>query len=381
MQASGQTPDHGYDPLLMAAVLALTVIGFGVISSAIFGNALNHKQLIHANNMIYKQFLAFGVGMAMFFMIVSSRWKFFYKTQKRMDRSIVILTAIGFITLLGLLAFGHRVGGATRWYSFGIFSVQPGEFFKVIFMIYLAYALGKAHKNLAISSIYVIKPLILLLFVDATLFLLPDRGSLIQLSVLAMMITVIAMLKKKHIAIVLVFLMLIASVVILISPNLLARILSYLFPELFAKGSAYQVIMSSTMVKMGGVFGAGLGKGTLGALHWVPEQFNDYIVAVLVEDLGLAGLLAVTTLYLVILWRSTILATHLKRPVHRYAAFGLGLLISSQAIINIGVAINMLPTKGAILPFISYGGSSMVAFLVAIGGIEWLHRYAPRVDE
>lgn len=381
MQENTQKIDHGYDPLLIAAVFALTVIGFGITSSALFGQASTQTSLIVTNKMIHKQMFAFIVGLSFFLIVISSRWSMLYKTEKRVNRIITISTIIGWLSLLGLFVFGHRSGGAIRWYRFGPVSFQPGEFFKVLFIIYIAYKLGRIKEYLATSSIYIIKPMIFLIFIDFTLLVLPDRGSMIQISGLVMIMTVTAMIKKKHILIAGSGIAVMFAIAVIRSSNLMARIMSYLSPELFAKGSAYQTIKSSTMVTMGGLFGAGLGKGTLGGLHWLPEQYNDYIVSVLIEDLGLAGLLAVISLYLIILWRSTQLALNLKSPAQRYAAFGLGMLIISQANINIGVALNMIPTKGAILPFISHGGSAMISFMLAIGGIEWLHRYAPRVDE
>jgi len=381
MREITQKPDHGYDPVLIAAVLALTVIGFGVISSAVFGNAINQKTLAMANKVLLKQMYAFALGMAVFFVIISSRWEFFGGTKKRLSWTINIITISSGLAMLGLVFFGHMVGGSRRWYNLGIVSVQPGEFFKVIFMVYLAYALGKVQKHFTTSTIYILKPVVLLIFMSLVFLALPDKGSMLQLVVLATMVAIMAMMKKKHIFYTLVTLFLLGGIVIYKSHNMLARISSYLFPEQFVNGSAYQDIMASIMVKMGGLSGAGLGQGTLGGLHWLPEQSNDYIVAVIMEDLGLAGLLTVIALYIVILWRSIRLTTILKAPIHRYAAFGLGMLIISQAIINIGVAVSLFPTKGATLPFISYGGSSMVAFMIAIAGLEWLHRYAPRVEE
>ncbi len=373
--------DHGYDPLLMASVFALVIIGFGVLGSAVFGRAATQAQLVNANRMIWKQIAAFVVGLVLFFLIVSFRWTPLYTDETRLNKVIGWATVAGWFVLLGLLFWGHNVGGASRWYRFGPVSFQPGEFFKVLFIVYFAYRLGRSHENLMYSSIYLVKPLIALLFVDVVFLVLPDRGSLLQLSALSLLIAVVAMVKKSHIAVVTVILVAMFAGVVFISPNLMARFLSHFFPELFANGTGYQIIMSSTMVKMGGLTGAGLGKGLLGGLHWLPEQYNDYIVAVLVEDLGLAGLLSVIALYLVILWRAIDLAIQLKSPAQRYAALGLGLLIISQAVINLGVALNLFPTKGATLPFVSYGGSSMVAFMAAIAGIEWLHRYAPRVNE
>ena len=381
MEQQVQKIDHGYDPLLMAAVMALAAIGLGLVGSAVFGTAITPAQVAHATRMLNKQLLAFAIGMALFFLILVPRWDFLYTTQDRVRRLINLSTIGGIVILAGLLFLGKNAGGANRWYNLGPISVQPGEFFKVVFIIFIAYHVGRMQEFISRSPVYIIKPAIVLLVADAILFKLPDRGSMIQLTILSVVILVLARIRLKHLFIALMITGIMVMVVIYFSDNLLARTLSWLFPEYFAKGAAYQVVMASTMVNAGGTWGAGLGKGILGGLHWLPEQQNDYIVAVLMEDLGLAGLFVVIGLYLTILWRSVLLASRLKSPLHRYVVFGLGMLIVSQAVINLGVALNMFPSKGATLPFISYGGSSMVAFMAAIGAIEWMHRYARRVDE
>ena len=132
---------------------------------------------------------------------------------------------------------------------------------------------------------------------------------------------------------------------------------------------------------LGGFSGSGPGSGILGGLGWLPEKHTDYIAAVLAEDLGVLGLGITVSLFLLILWRGISLARSLKNPSHSLAVFGLVMLILSQATIHLLVVLNIMPAKGTSLPFMSYGGSSMISFFIAVGLIQYFHRFSERVDE
>lgn len=312
-----------------------------------------------------KQLLFFAVGMGLalgigFFI----DYRFFRKNAKFLYIAAVLI-------LVAVLVFGQTVRGTTGWFQVGPFSIQPVEFVKILVILVLAkYFSDKAQyiKRLSFVFMSVLGVLVLM----GIVLLQPDFGSAMMLFAIWGGFVLISGMKKSHIALlVMLFLAGIAVMWFFIfQPYQKQRVLVFLDPSLDPLGVGYNITQATIAIGSGQLFGKGLGFGSQSQLKFLPESQTDFIFAVIAEELGLTGVAMLLFLY-GFLYARLIYAAKLTRD--NFGAFiimGVAFLFFAQVFVNIGMNLGLLPVTGLTLPFISYGGSSLLTNFMLIGLVE-----------
>jgi len=262
--------------------------------------------------------------------------------------------------------FFPEINGAKRWIRFSGVSFQPSELAKVALPIFLAWYLAKHEATVTELKTTVLRSVAGLVLLGGLVMLEKDLGTTIVLCLIFSAIYFAAGARMVHIAAVAGVMILAAVGAIAIAPWRVQRVLAFLDPYKYADDESYQVIQSLYAIGSGGILGEGFAKGQQ-KLFYLPYPYSDFIFSVVGEEFGLLGTLAIVTTFGLLLWRGTKAA--LNAPDRFGMLLGIGLItgIIAQALFNISVVISIMPAKGIPLPFISYGGSSVVVTLIAVG--------------
>ncbi len=270
--------------------------------------------------------------------------------------------------LILVLVFGHVSGGSQRWISLGFFRIQPSELMKIALVISLASAYATCISQTGINFHKLIKPALLCAIPFFLIVIQPDLGTAMLLLLIAGSITLFVKVEKK------VFLSLfglgMAAIPLLwisLKDYQKDRILTFLNPDRDPLGSGYHIIQSKIAIGSGMMTGKGFLKGTQNALSFLPEQHTDFIVSVLAEEWGLAGVSLLLTLYVVLLFWGLNISYNCRNMFGSLLAFGITAMIFWQIFINAGMVMGLMPVVGVPLPLISYGGSSVVTNMVGLG--------------
>ena len=349
----------GYDPFLFISTLLLLGIGIIMVYSASSTIAMkrfdNHtyffgKQVIHALIAI-----AAMVGIR-------------YVPYSLYRHVAYPLLAIAFV-LLALLyvpEIGRTVGGARRWMSLLGISFQPSELARLALVIYLAESMSKKEERMKTFSIGIL-PHSILFAIFATLILFqPDFGMVVMIALIGWIMLFVGGARITYLGGALVVFLPVAYYVLSQAGYRMQRLASFIDPWKHQNDAGYQIVHSLMAFGSGGIFGSGLGNGYQ-KLFYLPEPHTDFIFSVIGEELGLVGISVVISLYCILIWRGTMIAVTAKDLFATFLATGLTAMLGLQASINVAVAMGLLPTKGLTLPFVSYGGTSMVINAVAVG--------------
>ena len=334
-------------------------------ASAITAQKENGSQYYY----VIKQGMWTGIGLAaMFFtMRLDYRWL----RNRRLVYALLIVTVLMLLSVFGFAP----INGARRWIKLRVFSVQPSEIAKITLAIFLAYFLEQR----AGEEGSFIKTFVPAGFVTALLQLLvvaePDLGTAMMLALIFVVVIYIAGARLLHLGIAAAPAMLGLTALLVFVPWRLKRLLIFLDPWADAQGGGYQIVQSLLSFGSGGPHGLGFAQGKQ-KLFFLPFAHSDFIFPVICEELGLAGGLGVLLVFGLFLWRG--IRTSLRAPDRFSMLLALGLVMSivAQALFNMSVVLALLPTKGIPLPFISYGGSSLVPTLAAVGILLNISQYA-----
>lgn len=290
----------------------------------------------------------------------------------------VVLGALAVTSVLLIAVFGFpAINGARRWIRFGGFSFQPSEIAKIALPLFLAWFLTIKEKSVGDLRETVLPCLAVLVFLGGLVILEPDLGTTIVLCAIFTAVYFAAGARILHFAAVALGLLVIGVGALVFAPWRVARLMAFFDPcsAENAAGAGYQVCQSLYAIGSGGVLGEGFAKGQQ-KLFYLPYPYSDFIFAVVGEELGLAGTLAVVIAFGFLLWRGTRAA--LLAPDRFGMLLGIGIItgLMVQALFNISVVISILPAKGIPLPFISYGGSSIIITLFAVGILLNISQYA-----
>ena len=290
---------------------------------------------------------------------------------------MALVTAVALLGLVLVKNIGVEGGGATRWLELGPFNLQPSEVAKVSIVLFLASILsGRQNK---ITDFW--RGLFPLITILGALFLLilrqPDLGTAMILTATAAVMLYAAGAKTAHLV----------SLAILVAPGLWwvimredyrrRRFLAFLNPEADPQDTGFHIIQSLYALGSGGLLGTGLGQSRQ-KFFWLPERHTDFIFAIIGEELGLLGTLFVLALFMLLAWRGCRAAMLAPDRFGTLLGIGIVAMVSIQALVNIGVVTGSLPITGIPLPFISYGGSSLVFSLAAIGVLLNISRHGQR---
>ena len=348
-----------YDVKLLFPVLFLVGIGIVMVYSA--SSALALKKFGTDYYFLKKQMLFALLGIVV--LVLCSHLP--YRLFSSLTYPLLILALI-FLAATLISGFGYSAGGATRWFRLGSFTFQPSEFARFALVIYLAYSMNK--KMDVLKDFYVgFLPHILVLFMFTVLIIFqPDFGSVLILGALTWVMLFVGGVRISHLIMSLVLIIPMAYFFMVSADYRSKRIMSFLNPWKYSADDGYQVVHSLMAFGTGGIWGTGIGKGYQ-KLFYLPEPHTDFIFSVIGEELGLLGVLTILGLYILIFWRGISIARNCKDSFGSFVAIGLTTAIGLQICVNMGVALGLLPTKGLTLPFLSYGGTSLLLNMASIG--------------
>lgn len=290
---------------------------------------------------------------------------FDYNVLKRYSRPIIFL-AIILLALVLVPSIGSQVGGARRWFRVWRFSFQPSEMAKLALIIYLADFLSRKAPYIGSFTSTLLPLLCVSGAVMGLILVQPDLGTVIVIAAFTLILLFIAGIKWEYILGLLSLSLPALYLLIFRVPYRWRRIQIFFNPWQDPRGTGFQIIQSFLALGSGGIFGIGLGMSRQ-KLFYLPEAHTDFIFSIIGEELGLIGTLSVTILFIVLIFQGMRVAFKAKDSFGRYLSLGIVSMIALEVIINIGVSVGALPTKGLPLPLISYGGSALVFHMIAIG--------------
>ncbi|OGP85897.1 MAG: cell division protein FtsW [Deltaproteobacteria bacterium RBG_16_54_11] len=351
----------GYDYILIYICLALLVIGWIMVYSS---SAVVAEMQYHDSFKFLKRQLLFSliglIGMV-------GAMKIDYRRLSAWTYPILVLSFLLLIVvLIPALGLSLRVGVARRWLMTPWFAFQPSELGKLALVIFLAYALTKKGDKIK-EFLRGFLPVIAIAGVMVLLVILePDMGTAILMGILTMVLLFIGGTRFSY----LLALPLLAAPALYLFitrfPYGYRRLIAFLHPWEDMQGMGFQIVQSFVALGSGGPWGVGLGDGKQ-KLFFLPAAHTDFILAILGEEAGFIGIMVVIILFALLIWRGVRISLRTADTFGAHLAVGLICLIALQVIINMGVVLGLLPTKGLTLPFISYGGTSLVANLVGVG--------------
>ena len=298
-----------------------------------------------------------------------------YNVWKTLAPYGLVLTFV--LLVLVLLPFlGTQVNGARRWLRVAGFSIQPGEIAKLSIVLYLASFLVRKEENLITFTRGVMAPMAVVGLFAGLLLLEPDMGTAVVLTLLLFGLLFLGGAKLPHLLGLGVCLLAVAYALIMQSDYRRRRLLNFLDPWQDSADTGFQLTQSFVALGNGGLFGVGLGDGRQ-KLFFLPEAHTDFVLALVGEELGFLGTGLLITLFAILIVKGFKIAGEAPDAFGRHLACGVTLLVGIQVLINMSVVSGLLPTKGLTLPFVSYGGSSLIVSLVAMGILLSISRAGP----
>jgi cell division protein FtsW len=347
------------DYTLLLTTLLLVAIGVTMVysSSAIFARERYGDTYFFLKRQLLSITIGFGALYAGRTIPIAIYRRFAYP---------ILIVSVFLLILVQIPGLGITAGGATRWLHVAGINFQPSEFAKIALVIFMAYMLSKKQDQIKHFGFGFLPPMLTSLLLIFLVLLGKDLGNAVLMAVTVIALMFVAGARLTHLLALLLmalpaFYKLIASV-----SYRRQRILAFLDPWEHSRDAGFQIIQSYLAFQAGGILGAGLGQGRQ-KLFYLPEAHTDFIFSVLGEELGLWGVLLVLALFATWITRALIISWKTPDNYTRYLGLGITLMIGCLAILNMGVVMGLLPTKGIPLPFVSYGGTSLVMNLFAVG--------------
>jgi cell division protein FtsW len=347
------------DILLLMVTLMLVAIGLAMVysTSAVVG----HERYGDSLYFLRRQLAWAALGL----LVMGTAWYVPYRSQQRLILPLLLVSLVA-LSLVLVPGIGKEVGGARRWLALGPFSLQPSELAKYALIVYSAYMCADLHSKRQGRDWRFGSTLGLLCVCCGLIFLQPDLGGAVVLAAAVGLLLIIAGLPWRYIGYALAAGIPTMIYAIVYEPYRMQRLMSFLQPDKDPQGAGYQAIQSLLALGRGGLWGAGLGRGQQ-KLFYLPEAHTDFIFAAIGEELGFLGAAGLVCLFVVLLWRILVIAIECREPFGTLLGLGVFLLLAVQIVMNVGVVLGLLPTKGLPLPLISLGGSNLVVSLLAIG--------------
>lgn len=340
---------------------ALILAGIGVVMVYSASSHIAIQRFADSAYFLKRQamFLVAGIGLMAACRYVS------YKVF-RFLAYVLLGIAILLLCLLYVKGIGYTAGGATRWMHVGPVSFQPSVFATFALIVYLAYSLNKKQEKVTDFYIGFVPHVAVFIVLSVLIVFQPDFGTVVILGLITGAMLFVAGVRIIHLLASGIFLVPVAIFYMFTAEYRRLRLTSFLDPWQYKTDEGYQVVHSLMAFGTGGLWGTGIGQGYQ-KLFYLPEPHTDFIFSVIGEELGLWGVLVVLSLYFVILWRGILIARKAEDRFGSLVALGLTVAIGLQVAINMGVAVGLLPAKGLTLPFLSYGGTSLMFNLAAVG--------------
>src|SRR5216683_2435543 len=339
-------------------LLTLMLAGLGLISVMSASYAGPHKAL---DPLVMRQLIWIAAGTAAMLITVVVDYRAFQTYAYPIYVIVVLL-------LIMVLGMGHATGGSKRWINLGLFKLEPSELAKIAVVFVMVRYLREEPPKGGWRLRQMIIPFILLGIPAALVLKQPDLGTGLTLVMITITLIFVSGLNWRTMAMLALAGMLAAPLSWhYLKPYQRQRLVTFLNPQADPLGAGYHIIQSEIAIGAGGPFGKGFLNGTQARLNFLPEQHTDFIFAVFAEEFGLAGSIILLTLYASLIARGAWIARHARERFGALLAIGLTAIVFWQVAINIGMATGMLPVVGITLPLVSYGGSSLIAMMAAMG--------------
>jgi len=349
------------DPWLLGTSLVLLVLGLLMVASASMPVADDNlgKPFFY----LIRQSFAVGVGLFLAAGVLQIPVTFWYRSGP-----LLLVLSVLLLFLVLVPGIGTEVNGSTRWIRLGPINIQVSEPVKLFVLIYVAGYLQRHATAVQVVMMAMLRPMLVLGLLAMLLLLEPDFGAAAVLIATAVGMVFLAGVNIAQFASLQASVIAIMGALLYFSDYRRARLMSFLDPWADPFNSGFQLTQSLIAIGRGELFGVGLG-ASVQKLFYLPEAHTDFLFAILAEELGLLGVLVVIGLYSTLVYRAFCISAQAERaemPFACYLAFGIGLLFALQTLINLGVNMGVLPTKGLTLPLMSYGGSSVVVMCMAL---------------
>jgi len=343
------------------ASITTILISIGIVMIFSSSGIYALQQLGDSFYFLKRHLLFLSIGFVFMFLVMAMD----YRTLQKMAKPLLIVGIVMLVLVL-IPGIGRETFGARRWFKIGPFSFQPSEFVKLAMLIYTAdFLVRKKNKIRDFWAGFV--PIMLVMGVACVLILKqPDLGSTVFIAMITMILMLIGGARISHLGMVVLSALPLVYLLVARVPYRLARILAFLDPWEDSQGIGFQLSQSQIALGHGGIFGVGLGKG-MQKLFYLPAAHTDFIFSIIGEEMGLIGTFLIIGLFAAFIWQGARIAKRTEDTFGYYMAVGIVLMIGLQAVINIGVSIGALPTKGLPLPFVSYGGSALIFHMISVG--------------
>jgi cell division protein FtsW len=348
-----------FDYILLIVVLAL--VGIGIVMVYSTSAILAGDRFQDPYYFLKRQGLYAGIGFVLMIVMLFFPYRILY----RFAYPLLILSILALIAVL-IPGLGVRAGGAMRWLRIFTFTFQPSEFAKLGLVIFLAYFLAKKEEKIRSFSFGFLPTLLISGLVIGLVLKEPDFGTAFFLMVMVFLLLFVGGARVIYIAGAVLLAIPVVYYFLTSAAYRYKRLMSFIRPWDDPTGTSFQIIQSFLSFGSGGLFGLGLGEGKQ-KLFFLPAPHTDFIFSIIGEEMGLAGAMVVVLLFFIFTLRGMQIGYSVGDRFGSYLGLGLTLMISLQAVINMGVVLGLLPTKGLTLPFISYGGTSLIANLAGVG--------------
>jgi cell division protein FtsW len=353
--AEGERPDI----LILVIALILVTIGTAMIYSS--SSILAMERFKDAQFFLKKQIFFVVIGMGLMVLLT----KLDYHYLKKLAYPGIILSTI-LLLLIFIPPLGIRAGGARRWLNLGFFSFQVTELVKICIVLFLAHFLTRKVNYLKSFSRGILIPLLVTILIIVLIALQPDFGATIMIAMILMLMLFLAGCRIRHLAGLTALLIPAAVWMIMFRSYRIDRLKVFLNPWNDPGNKGFQIIQSLLSFGSGGAFGVGIGDG-MQKLFYLPEPHTDFILSVIAEESGFVGVAVVIFLFVVLIIRGFMVAFRAPDLFGTLLAAGLTMVLAMGAFINIAGVMGLIPLKGLTLPFLSYGGTSLIMSLVAVG--------------
>ena len=348
--------NRGLDSLFLACVTSLIIIGLVMVTSS----TVDFAAAKFSNPLFFfkKQLIFIILGLLILYIITHIKTSFYYDYGQ-----YFLLLSLIISLLVHIPGLGVTINGATRWINLGFFTLQVSEVSRLFFFIWLSGYITRNDFNKDYLKIFLILSILMLVIV-----LQRDFGSMILLFTAFVIFSFLSHVKLMHLLKIILFAIIPILLLIIMYPYRIQRLLAFINPWNDPQGSGYQIIASQIALSSGGYFGQGLGS-SMQKLFYLPEQYNDFILAIIGEELGFMFLLFILLLYVIIFLRIFIFY-NITCNISRFSSnliLGIIFLMLIQTVIHVLVNIGLFPTKGMGLPFISYGGTNLLLMFTYIG--------------
>ena len=348
--------NRGLDSLFLACVTSLILIGLVMVTSS----TVDFAAAKFSNPLFFfkKQLIFIILGLVVLYVITHIKTNFYYDYGK-----YFLLLSLIISLLVHIPGLGVTINGATRWINLGFFTLQVSEVSRLFFFIWLSGYISRNDFNKNYLKIFLFLSILMLAIVSQR-----DFGSMILLFIAFIIFSFLSHIKIMHLLKVVLLAIIPILLLIVMYPYRIQRLLAFISPWDDPQGSGYQIIASQIALSSGGYFGQGLGS-SMQKLFYLPEQYNDFILAIIGEELGFIFLIFILLLYVIIFWR-IIIFYKITSNVSKFSSnliLGIILLMMIQTVIHVLVNIGLFPTKGMGLPFISYGGTNLLLMFTYIG--------------